>query len=126
MTQYIVLLPADEARYGSATDEARADLTAAHGEFVQLLAERGHKMTGGAQLMPSSQTRVVRGTGLDEVTVTDGPYAESAEQVGGYYVVETSDLDGPGQGLRAVVRHPVPPGCRDPPARRRHVRERHD
>ncbi len=91
MTQYIVLLPADEARYGSATDEARAALTAAHGEFVQLLAERGHKMTGGAQLMPSSQTRVVTGTGLDEVTVTEGPYTESAEQIGGYYVVETSD-----------------------------------
>ena len=93
MTQYIVLLPADEARYGSATDEARADLTAAHGEFVQLLAERGHKMTGGAQLMPSSQTRVVRGSAVDEVTVTEGPYAESAEQVGGYYVVESSDVD---------------------------------
>lgn len=91
MTQYIVLLPADEARYGTASEQERTDLTAAHGEFVQLLAERGHKMTGGAQLMPSSQTRVVRGADVDEVTVTDGPYAESAEQVGGYYVVETSD-----------------------------------
>jgi hypothetical protein len=91
MTQYIVLLPADEARYETASAEARADLTAAHGEFVQLLADRGHKMTGGAQLLPSSQTRVVRGTDVDDVTVTDGPYAENAEQVGGYYVVETSD-----------------------------------
>ncbi len=93
MTQYIVLLPADEARYGTAPAEDRADLTAAHGEFVQLLAERGHTMSGGAQLTPSRSSRVVRGTGLDQVTVTDGPYAESAEQVGGYYVVETSDPD---------------------------------
>lgn len=93
MTQYIVLLPADEARYGSAEPEDRAALTAAHGEFVQLLTDRGHKMTGGAQLTPSSQSRVVRGTALDEVTVTEGPYTESAEQVGGYYVVESSDVD---------------------------------
>jgi hypothetical protein len=93
MTQYIVLLPADEARYGTAAPQDRADLTAAHGEFVQLLAERGHKMTGGAQLTPSSSARVVRGTGLDDVTLTDGPYAESAEQVGGYYIVESSDVD---------------------------------
>ncbi|NYG07049.1 hypothetical protein BJ986_001536 [Phycicoccus badiiscoriae] len=91
MTQYIVLLPADEARYASASAQERADLTAAHGEFAQLLAERGHKMTGGAQLTPAGQSRVVRGSALDQVSVTDGPYAESAEQVGGYYVVETSD-----------------------------------
>ena len=93
MTQYIVLLPADEARYGTASPEERADLTAAHGEFVQLLAERGHKLSGGAQLTPASQSRVVRGGGVDDVTLTDGPYAESAEQVGGYYVVESSDVD---------------------------------
>jgi hypothetical protein len=93
MTQYIVLLPADEARYAGAAPEDRAALTAAHGEFVQLLAERGHKMTGGAQLTPSNQSRVVRGSAVDDVSVTDGPYAESAEQVGGYYVVETSDPD---------------------------------
>ena len=93
MTQYMILLPADEGRYASASTEERSRLTSAHGEFVQLLGERGHKMTGGAQLTPSGQARVVRGNAVDEVSVTDGPYAESAEQVGGYYVVETSDPD---------------------------------
>ena len=93
MTQYIVLLPADETRYASASAEERTALTAAHGEFVQLLAERGHKMTGGAQLAPSSKSRTVRGTGVDQVSVTDGPYAESTEQAGGFYTIETDDVD---------------------------------
>jgi hypothetical protein len=93
MTQYFVLLPSDEARYAGSSDEERADLTAAHTEFVQLLAERGHKMTGGAQLAPSSKSRTVRGTGVDQVSVTDGPYAESTEQAGGFYTIETDDVD---------------------------------
>jgi hypothetical protein len=93
MTQYFVLLPSDEARYAASTDQERADLSAAHTEFVQLLAERGHKMTGGAQLAPSSQSRLVRGSGLDQVSVTDGPYAESTEQAGGFYTIESDDLD---------------------------------
>jgi hypothetical protein len=93
MTQYFVLLPGDESRYASASDQERADLHVAHTEFAQLLAERGHKMTGGAQLTPSSQARVVRGVGVDQVSVTEGPYAESTEQAGGFYTVETDDLD---------------------------------
>jgi hypothetical protein len=93
MTEYLVLLPSPDARYATATDQEKQDLHTAHTEFVQLLAERGHKMTGGAQLTPSSQARVVRGSGLDQVALTDGPYAESAEQVAGYYLVESDDVD---------------------------------
>ena len=93
MTQYLVLLPSPEGRYATATEQEKQDLHTAHTEFVQLLAERGHKMTGGAQLTPSSQSRVVRGGALDDVTLTDGPYAESAEQVAGYYLVESDDVE---------------------------------
>jgi hypothetical protein len=93
MSQYFVLLPGDESRYATATEQELADLHAAHTEFVQLLAERGHKMTGGAQLAASPQARTVRGSALDQVSVTDGPYAESTEQAGGFYTIETDNVD---------------------------------
>ena len=47
---------------------------------------------GGAELVPSRETRQVRGR-LDEVSVTDGPFAETTEQLTGFYLVRTADLD---------------------------------
>jgi hypothetical protein len=92
MTTYAVLLPGDEATWESASEEQRAAMYAKHGEFARLLEERGHKVTGGAELTHSRAARVVRGRGAD-MTVTDGPYAETVEQLTGFYVIETDDLD---------------------------------
>ena len=116
MTTYAVLLPGDEAHWEAASEEERAAAYARHGEFARLLEERGHRITGGAELTHSRTARTVRrdGTGT---TVTDGPYAESVEQLGGFYLVETDDLDdlleicgllaGPDGGVevRATVEH---------------------
>lgn len=92
MSTYVVLLPGDESTWESATEEERSAVYARHGEFARLLAERGHTVTGGAELAHSRRAKVVRGTGTG-VTVTDGPYAETVEQLSGYYVVESDDLD---------------------------------
>jgi len=46
----------------------------------------------GAGLHPASSATVVRSTGGD-VSMTDGPYAESKEQMGGFWVIEAPDLD---------------------------------
>ena len=54
--------------------------------------ERGHTVTGGAELTASTTSRILRPVG-DGHTVTDGPFAEGAEQLGGFYTVRTSDLD---------------------------------
>ena len=109
MTEYLVLLPASEARYAAATEQERQQLHQAHTDFVELLERRGHKMTGGAQLTPSAQSKVARGTAVDAVTLSDGPYAESAEQVGGYYLVETDDLDDLGQVCGRLMATPFHP-----------------
>jgi len=92
MTQYLILLPGDEAAWQRATDEERAATYARHHRFMELLLERGHRVTGGAELTHSSQARVVRGD-LDAVTVSEGPYAETVEQLSGFYGVESDDLD---------------------------------
>jgi hypothetical protein len=92
MTTYAVLLPGDETTWAAASAEQRAAMYEKHNRFAELLAERGHKVTGGAELTPSSTGRIVSGS-LDSVTVTDGPYAETTEQLTGFYTVETDDLD---------------------------------
>jgi hypothetical protein len=92
MTTYVVLLPGNEDTWESASEEHRAAMYAKHGEFARVLGERGHTITGGAELTHSRNARVVRRNG-ERVTVTEGPYAETVEQLTGFYVVETDDLD---------------------------------
>jgi hypothetical protein len=116
MTTYVVLLPGDESAWEAATEEERSAMYAKHGEFARLLAERGHKVTAGAELTHSRTAKVVRSNGAS-TTVTDGPYAESVEQLGGFYVIDSDDLDdllevcgllaGPGGGVevRTTVDH---------------------
>ena len=91
-TTYAVLFPGNEMAWAEAAPEEWARVYALHGRFSELLAERGHRVTGGAELAHSSEARVVRGT-LDQVSVTDGPYAETVEQLTGFYLVESDDLD---------------------------------
>ncbi|HET6653988.1 MAG TPA: YciI family protein [Nocardioides sp.] len=91
-TTYVILLPGDESRWESASAEHRAAMYGVHQEFSDLLAARGHKVTGGAELTHSREAKVVRRTG-DSIDVTDGPYAESVEQLTGFYLVESDDLD---------------------------------
>ncbi len=92
MTTYVVLLPGDEATWESASEQDRSAVYARHGEFARRLGERGHTITGGAELTHSRDSKVVRRTDSG-VSVTDGPYAETVEQLTGYYVVDTDDLD---------------------------------
>lgn len=92
MAQYVVLLPGDERTWAEADAETRTRVYARHEEFSRLLAERGHTITGGAELEHSSKAKVVRGE-RGSVTVTDGPYAETVDQLSGFYLVESDDLD---------------------------------
>ena len=93
MTSYVVLLPGDEAAWENSSDEDKQEMYGHHREFARLLAERGHKQTGGAELTHSRETRVLRTDADGTQTVTQGPYAESAEQLSGFYVIESDDLD---------------------------------
>ena len=93
MTSYVVLLPGNESAWAATPEAQKKEMYAVHAEFAKQLAERGHKVTGGAELAPSSEARVLRTTADGEHTVTQGPYAETAEQLTGFYVVESSDLD---------------------------------
>jgi hypothetical protein len=92
MTEYIVLIPDNEARWSEADAQEKDRVYGLHREFAEALAERGHKVTGGAELVPSMQARTVR-RNASGLQVTQGPYAESVEQLSGFYVVESDDFD---------------------------------
>lgn len=93
MTEYVVLLPGDETAWENATAEEQAAVYASHSEFARLLEERGHRVTGGSELTHSRTARTVRRTPDGGHVVTEGPYAETVEQLSGFYVVESDDLD---------------------------------
>jgi hypothetical protein len=93
MTEYVVLLPGDEAEWAAASEERRQATYAQHREFAKLLEERGHRVTGGAELADSSEAKVLRTDADGKQSITDGPYAESVEQLTGFYVIDTTDLD---------------------------------
>lgn len=73
-------------------DEQMAEM-AKHEEFGAACEERaGVELLGGEALGDGSTATTVRPGGGD-LTVTDGPFAEAAEQIGGYYLLEAPDLD---------------------------------
>lgn len=89
-TEYIILLHDNEAAWQEATPGQRAATYGRHTEFARRCAEDGHTMTGGAELQPSTTAKILRG---NAVGITDGPYTETAEQLGGFYLVETDNLE---------------------------------
>lgn len=91
MTEYMVLIVGDADRWWTSMSLAeRTDGYAAYHRFSEELTRRGHRIIGGAELHATTEARHTRGGGS---AITDGPYAETAEQVGGYYQVETEDVD---------------------------------
>jgi hypothetical protein len=102
MTQYLITIPGDEAVWDSRTEDDNRAVGEAHRDFVATLTKRGHRVTAGGELTALAQAKVVRRK--DRATlVTDGPYAEASEQIGGFYLVESDDLD----DLLAVIKQLV-------------------
>src|SRR6185312_6532118 len=88
MAQYLILIYEDEASYASATPEHWAQISQAHTRFAEQIAEVGAQLLGGNALQPTMTATSVRAD-----VVTDGPFAETKEALGGYYLIEAADLD---------------------------------
>ena len=93
MSKYVVLLPGDENVWEATSAEHKSGIYEKHAEFSQALEERGHKIVGGAELAHSREAKQVRSNPAGGIAVTDGPYAETVEQLTGFYLVESDDLD---------------------------------
>jgi hypothetical protein len=80
----------ESAMLASSPDESAAHL-AAYAAWAESMTERG-VLRGGERLRPTSDATTVQ-VRDGEVLTADGPFAETKEQIGGYFVVETADLD---------------------------------
>ncbi|HEX9033493.1 MAG TPA: YciI family protein [Streptosporangiaceae bacterium] len=88
MAQYAILIYEAESGYASGGQQAWQQAMESHGRFAAQVGERGGKILAGEALEPTSTATSVRND-----IVTDGPFAETKEALGGFYVVEARDLD---------------------------------
>lgn len=91
--QYMLLIYENDsdAYADGMAGQAWQEIVAAHGAFAQALAQAG-VMRGGGGLKRSDTATTVRKT-AGAYTVHDGPFAETREQLGGYYLIDVPDLD---------------------------------
>jgi hypothetical protein len=90
--RYMFLLVNDEAAAQQATEAERNEMFAAYGAFTEAVREAGAFRSGDA-LQPSTTATVVQADDGGRPITTDGPFAESKEQLGGFYILECKDLD---------------------------------
>jgi hypothetical protein len=89
--QYLLMIYRSEAELGTMTPADRKNMTAEYGVFTQSIIQSGHFKAGDG-LQPTSTATTVRVRDGKTLT-TDGPFAETREQLGGYYLVEAKDLN---------------------------------
>lgn len=90
MATFLVLIYGDEQVWAAMSAEERAALEAGHRDLV---AAAGAGARASGELEPSGRATTLRADAAGRPTRTAGPFAESAEVVGGYYVIEARDLD---------------------------------
>jgi hypothetical protein len=100
--QYIFLIYGDESEGGSASPEEMAKNMQEWGDYTQYLKDEGYHLAGEA-LYPTHDATTVRVRGGKTIT-TDGPFAETKEQLGGFYLVDCPSLD---EAIEASAKMPV-------------------
>jgi len=101
--KYLLLLAGDEVAKDALPDAEQQRILEAHGKFAAMIGADGSYVYG-AQLERSANA-----TTLAEGVLTDGPFAEGREQIGGVYVIEAPDLD---KALGYARQIPRSPGLR--------------
>jgi hypothetical protein len=91
MSRYLVLLPAPEAEWALLPESEHAKGMRSHVQFQEELDAGGHKVIAVSPLEPSGQGTSMRPDGNGGALVTDGPFTESAEQIVGFYLVDSDD-----------------------------------
>ena len=113
--QYLCLIYTDESADARMTREEGQAIMGEYFAFTEGIKKSGHYV-GGNPLQPTHTATTVRVRG-GKASTTDGPFAETREQLGGYYLVEAKDLDEatklaagiPGAKLGSIEVRPVMP-----------------
>ena len=89
--QYMLLIYGSEAGMKNAAPGDQAAMMKEYGDFTQGIVKSGHMRAGDA-LQPTTTATTVR-VREGKTLSTDGPFAETKEQLGGYYLIEAKDLN---------------------------------
>jgi len=90
MAKYMILIYGDQQQWDTMTPEEHEALYAAHAAFA---ASAGARVLDSAELQPPPMSTTVRSDDGGRIVTTDGPFLETKEVLGGYYVLEAADLD---------------------------------
>jgi hypothetical protein len=89
--KYLLAIYADETEWSELSDDDRQAMYVEYARFAEDMGRRG-MMIDGAELRPTAAATTVR-VRDGRTLVTDGPFAETKEQLGGYFVVECDSID---------------------------------
>ena len=89
--QYLLMIYDEEKLWTTMSESERGKLLADYGTFTKQIVASGH-FKGGNPLQPTSTATTIRVRDGKSLT-THGPFAETREQLGGYYLIEAKDLD---------------------------------
>lgn len=89
--KYMLLIYLEESGWESLTEDQRQEIYSEYRQFSEDIVASG-QFISGSELHPISSATSVR-VRDGKPLVTDGPFAETREQLGGYYLVEAKDLD---------------------------------
>lgn len=111
--QYLLMIYSDESGEQNLTQAQVGEMMSAYGAYSEALRKAG-VLLGSNRLRPTADATTVRVSG-GKTEVLNGPYAETREQCGGYYLIEAKDLDAalawaarcPGASHGAIEVRPV-------------------
>jgi hypothetical protein len=102
--RFMVSLITDESRSGEMTPQEMEQMGGQMQQFMREAQDAGVLADIGARLGPSTDARTLRYGEEGKAVVTDGPFAESKEQIGGFMILECGDAD---EAVRWVEKLPV-------------------
>jgi hypothetical protein len=89
--RYLLLIYDNESVWTQMSEEEQGRVFAQHMAFGEEVGKQGN-LLGGEALQPSTTATSVR-VRQGKLSTTDGPFAESREQLGGFYLIQAKDLD---------------------------------
>jgi hypothetical protein len=103
MAEYLLLLVGDDDAYRTLSEEEGKAMYAGHTAFINELGAAGVRIVASAEMAEPGGARTLQADG----TVTDGPFAEAKEQVGGFYLIDVPTLDEAVQWARKIPLLPT-------------------
>ena len=89
--RYLLMICADEQQVGAMSEREGSAILAEYGKFMDEMGKRG-VLQGGERLQPTKKAATVQ-VRNGRVLTSDGPFAETKEQLGGYFMVDCRDKD---------------------------------